>query len=360
VCSLPVVGRPLAFYMGCDSRNEYIYKFVSAANWDNADIGRGLAAGDKYLDEGRLYVAKFDADGSGSWIELTLADARISGYAAYTFANQADVLVNARLAADAVGATKMDRPEWGAVNPANGEVYFTLTNNSNTNRTPTKTDAVNPRAYADADGRKSSGNPNGHIVRFREQDGLATATRFAWDIFLFGAEEDAGAANVSALTAKNAFSSPDGLWFSASTGICWIETDDGAMTDECHCMLLAAIPGKVGDGGKVTVQNTMTVSGAVVSGTQDTFVGAALGEAKLRRFLVGPKGCEITGLTESADGKTLFVNIQHPGENTPALGTAAAFTLESGWPATQGYGPAGRPRSATIAITRTDGDRIGV
>jgi uncharacterized protein len=359
VCSLPVAGRPLAFYMGCDSRNEYIYKFVSAANWDNADVGRGLAAGDKYLDEGRLYVAKFNADGSGSWIELTLADARIAGYAAYTFANQADVLVNARLAADAVGATKMDRPEWGAVNPANGEVYFTLTNNSNTNRTPTKTDAVNPRAYADADGRKSSGNPNGHIVRFREQDGLATATRFAWDIFLFGAEEDAGAANVSALTAKNAFSSPDGLWFSASTGICWIETDDGAMTDECHCMLLAAIPGKVGDGGKVTVQNTMTVSGAVVSGTQDTFVGAALGEANLRRFLVGPKGCEITGLTESADGKTLFVNIQHPGENTPALGTAAAYTLESGWPATQGYGPAGRPRSATIAITRTDGDRIG-
>lgn len=361
VCGLPVVGKPLAFYMGCDSRNEYIYKFVSAANWDAADVGGGMAAGDKYLSEGKLYAAKFNADGTGQWLELNITDPKVSGFAGYSFANQADVLVNARFAADAMGATKMDRPEWGAVNPANGEIYFTLTNNSSANRTPTKVDAANPRAYEDSDGKKSSGNPNGHIIRFKEQDSLSTAATFGWDIFLFGAEEDmAASVNLSGLTASNSFSSPDGLWFSKSTGICWIQTDDGAYTDETNCMLLAAIPGSVGDGKKVSVANSMTVSGAVVTGTQDTFIGAALGDAKLRRFLVAPKGAEVTGLTESADGKTLFVNIQHPGESTPALGVATDFAFQSQWPGNQGYGVPGRPRSATIAIVRTDGGQIGV
>jgi uncharacterized protein len=360
-CGLPVVGKPLAFYQGCDSRNEYIYKFVTAANWDDKDIGGGLAAGDKYLNEGKLYVAKFNADGSGEWIELAITDPRISGYATYPFANQADVYINARHAADAVGATKMDRPEWGAVNPANGEIYMTLTNNSSANRTPGKTDPANPRAYADADGKKFSGNPNGHIIRWKEQDGASTATRFTWDIFLFGAEEDMPAnVNLSGLTASNSFSSPDGLWFSKTTGICWIQTDDGAYTDETGCMLLAAIPGQVGDGAKVTIENKMTVSGAEVIANQDTFIGAALGEAKLRRFLVAPPGAEVTGITETADGKTLFVNIQHPGENTPAIGNADNFTFESQWPGNQGFGPAGRPRSSTIVITRTDGGVIGV
>lgn len=361
VCGKPVVGKPLAFYMGDDSRNEYIYKFVSAANWDEKDVGGGMTAGDKYLTEGKLYVAKFNADGSGQWLELTINDPKISGYSAYTFANQADVFVNARIAADALGATKMDRPEWGAVNPANGEIYMTLTNNTSANRTPGKTDPANPRAYADSDGKKSSGNPNGHIIRFKENDGASTATGFKWDIFLFGAEEDAGASiNLSGLTANNSFSSPDGLWFSKATGICWIQTDDGAYTDETNCMLLAAVPGSVGDGSKITVENKMTVSGSEVTGKQDTFIGAALGEAKLRRFLVAPKGAEVTGITESADGKALFVNIQHPGENTPAIGTAASFSFESQWPGNAGYGPAGRPRSATIVITRTDGGVIGV
>jgi secreted PhoX family phosphatase len=355
-----VVGKPLAVYMGDDSRNEYIYKFVSAANWDDKDIGGGIAIGDKYLTEGKLYAAKFNADGSGQWLELSIADAKVSGYTGYAFANQGDVFVNARIAADAVGATKMDRPEWGSVNPANGEIYMTLTNNSSANRTPVKTDAANPRAYADNDGKKGSGNPNGHIIRFKETDSASTAVSFKWDIFLFGAEEDAGAAiNLSGLTASNSFSSPDGLWFSKATGICWIQTDDGAYTDESNCMLLAALPGTVGDGSKITVDNKMTVSGADVTGRQETFIGAALGDAKLRRFLVAPKGAEVTGITESADGKTLFVNIQHPGENTPAIGAAAAFTFESQWPGNMGYGPAGRPRSATIVITRTDGGVIG-
>lgn len=355
--SVPAAGKPLAVYQGCDSQNEYIYKFVTAANWDPKDVGGGLAAGDKYLNEGKLYVAKFNADGTGQWLELTMADPKISGYSTYAFANQADVYVNARHAADAVGATKMDRPEWGTVNPANGEIYFALTNNSS--RTPAKVDAANPRSYNDADGNKRSGNPNGHIIRFKEKDSLASATAFTWDIFLLGAEEDASAAiNLSGLTVNNALSSPDGLKFGEVTGILWIQTDDGAYTDETNCMLLAAIPGTVGDGKKVSVDSSLTASGATTTAKVDTFIGAALGDAKLRRFMVGPKGCEVTGLVESPDGKTLFVNIQHPGETTPAIGTATEFTFQSQWPGSQGYGVAGRPRSATIAISRTDGGKI--
>ncbi len=353
-CSLPKAGQPLAFYMGCDSRNEYIYKFVSSAAWDPKDIGGGTVAGDKYLNEGKLYVARFDADGRGQWIELDIQDPRIANYAAFKFANQGEIYVHTRHAADAVGATKMDRPEWAAVNPKNGEVYITLTNNSAANRTPGRVDAANPRAYMDADGKRGAGNPNGHIIRFREDGDRSAATGFRWDIFLFGAEEDAGDANLSGLSARNSFSSPDGLWFSPSTGICWIQTDDGAMTDETHCMMLAALPGQVGDGRKVTVKNRMLVDGVEQTGTQETFVGATLGEARLRRFLIGPKGSEITGVTEAPGGRALFVNIQHPGEDSKSVGAP-----DSQWPGNKGYGRLGRPRSATIVITRNDGGVIG-
>jgi secreted PhoX family phosphatase len=351
--------------MGCDSRNEYIYKFVTTATWSEADIGGGMVAGDKYLNEGKLYVAKFNSDGSGQWLELNVSNASISGYTTFAFANQAEVLVHTRIAADAAGATKMDRPEWGSVNPANGEIYFALTNNNSSNRTPAKVDAANPRAYVDPDGKKSSGNPNGHIIRFKETGNLSTATAFTWDIFLFGAEEDSAASvNISQLTSKNSLSSPDGLWFSKSTGICWIQTDDGAFTDETNCMLLAAVPGKVGDGGEFVVANEMSTA-TPTTGTQKTFVGGILGESRLRRFLVAPKGAEVTGLTETADGKTLFVNIQHPGENTAKLGTNPIYTFESQWPGNGGglsaaHGPAGRPRSATLMITKDDGGKIGL
>jgi len=365
VCSLPVVGSPLAFYMGCDSRNEYIYKFVTTATWSAADIGGGMAAGNKYLNEGKLYAAKFNDDGTGQWLELNISNPAIKNYSQFAFANQAEVLVHTRIAADAVGATQMDRPEWGAVNPANGEVYFTLTNNSVANRTPVSTNAANPRAYADPDGRMGTGNPNGHIIRFKEAGNLSTATTFTWDIFVFGAEDDSAAdVNISKLSRNNSFSAPDGLWFSYSTGICWIQTDDGAFTDEANCMLLAAVPGKVGDGGQFVVANTMTTP-TPSTAAQRTFVGGILGESRLRRFLVAPKGAEVTGLTETADGKTLFVNIQHPGELTAALGTSSDFTYESQWPSNGGgipakYGSGKRPRSATLMITKADGGKIGM
>lgn len=359
---LPVVGKPLTVYLGDDSRNEYMYKFVSKALWSAADANPAdrMATGDKYLDEGTLYVAKFSADGSGQWIELSMANATVKAYAAYAFADLADICVNTRLAGDAVGATKMDRPEWGGVNPVTGEYYQTLTNNSNRNVDATGSsqlvpDNANPRAYADVDGNKGKGNPNGHILRMKEG---ATVGTFVWDVYLFGAEADADKAmiNLSNLTDDQDMSSPDGLVFSPSTGICWIQTDDGAYTDVTNCMMLAAIPGKVGDGAAQTLSYTKADTTKLNVVTQ---VGAKPAADKLKRFLVGPKDSEITGFCETPDGKAIFINIQHPGEGTKMLDVADPTKYTSQWPSNAGYGVGKRPRSATIVITKDDGGRIG-
>ena len=364
--SNPVAGQPLAVYMGDDSRNEYIYKFVSTATWSAADATAAdrLAAGDKYLDSGKLYVAKFGADGSGQWIELAMGNPAIAAYAAYKFVDLADIVINARLAADAVGATKMDRPEWCSVNPANGEIYYTLTNNSNRAAEPTggsqlAPDSANPRAYTDMKGtRAQAGNPNGHILRIKEGSGASAATIFTWDVYLFGAEAgaDGGKINLSSLTADQDFSSPDGLAFSPNTGICWIQTDDGAYTDVTNCMMLAAVPGTVGDGAKTTLSYPKAAGGALAV---DTFIGKKPTADTLKRFLVGPAGSEITGIAETPDGKTMFVNIQHPGETTLQANLGDPTKYTSQWPSNAGYGPGKRPRSATIVITKNDGGRIG-
>lgn len=369
---IATVGKPLAVYMGDDSRGEYIYKFVTAKTWAAADAepANRITTGDAYLDSGKLYVAKFNADGKGQWIELSIDNALIKAYATYTFADQADVLVNARLAADAVGATKMDRPEWCAVHPTTGEVYYTLTNNSNRALIATGSqiglDAANPRAYTDVKGTATNqtGNVNGHIIRIAETGSETAATTFAWDVYLFGAEAgaDASRINVSALTKDQDFSSPDGLWFSHNTGLCWIQTDDGAYTDVSNCMMLVGVPGKVGDGAKTTLTYTQT-DGTVLA-TIDTYVGKKPTADTLKRFLVGPVDCELTGCTETPDGKTLFANIQHPGESLAPADIADPSKYKSHWPGNVGYqATAGnvtsRPRSATIAITKNDGGRIG-
>jgi secreted PhoX family phosphatase len=357
VFAKPVAGKPVVVYSGDDSRGEYMYKFVSTATWNPADASPSnrLTAGDKYLDDGIMYVAKFNADGTGTWLALSFGSNGITGKnAAYGFADQADVDLHTRLAADAAGATKMDRPEWAAVDPLTGAVYLTLTNNNASVRSLAATDAPNPRHYNDPKGSTAQyGNPNGHIIRWLEPS--PEATTFTWDIYLFGAAADADAqnVNVSGLSADNDFSSPDGLWFSEATNVLWIQTDDGAFTDVTNCMLLAALPGAVGDGGAKTITSTDS-TGA----TKDvaTHVGVAPG-AKLKRFLVGPVGCEITGLAENGDGTALFVNIQHPGEDTPAADLA---NPASRWPdRTNGAAPA-RPRSATLVITKNDGGKIGL
>lgn len=353
--SKPVVGKPLAIYMGDDAQNEYIYKWVSQKSWVAADATRSdrVAVGDEYLDTGKLYVAKFNGDGTGQWLELSTANPAVASYATYAFADAGDVAMHSRIAGDAAGATKMDRPEWCGVHPTTGDVYFTLTNNSS--RTVAGVDAANPRAYSDIKGASTtqSGNVNGHILRVKDAAGDPAALTFAWDVFLFGAESGASPTlvNLSGLTDAQDFSSPDGLVFSQSTGICWIQTDDGAYTDTTNCMMLASLPGTVGDGAKLTLNYGAT--------SLSTYVGKKPTADTLKRFFVGPVDQEITGMCETPDGKVMFINVQHPGDATKAADLADPSKYTSQWPSNVGYGAGKRPRSGTVMITKNDGGRIG-
>jgi len=360
-----VSGVRPAWYMGDDAAGDYLYKFVSSAAWAPADANttNRLATGDKYLDNGTVYVARFNADGSGQWLPLVFGTAPLNAAnATYSFADQADVLLNARLAGDALGATRMDRPEWTAVNPANGEMYLTLTNGPTRNGTTLPLDAANPRTYVDPPSTARN-NRNGHIIRLREAGDTTEALSFTWDIYVFAAGSDLDAVNInlSALNDTNDMSSPDGLWFSRSANaggvgspLLWVQTDDGAYTDVTNCMMLVGQPGRVGDG---TVRNVTSTNAAGAQVTVQTRIGALPG-TNLRRFLVGPKECEITGIDSTPDGRTVFVNIQHPGEDTT---TGFPNTFPSNWPANQTVPTAvSRPRSATIVITKNDGGVVGV
>ncbi|MGP4849164.1 PhoX family protein, partial [Marinobacter sp. 1Y8] len=199
-------GKPVVFYMGDDARGEYIYKFVSKAMWSNSDIGGGLQAGDKYLNDGTLYVAVFNEDGSGEWKALVHGQNGLDAFnSVLPFNGQDEVLVFARAAADAAGATKMDRPEWVSVSPMTGDVYVTLTNNKYRGvRDDQPVSASNPRSYQSSG--KALGNDNGHIIRWAEAGGDHAATSFEWDIYLFGAPSDLSAENLSQLNDNNDFS----------------------------------------------------------------------------------------------------------------------------------------------------------
>lgn len=406
--SLAVVGKPLAFYMGCDSRGEYIYKFVSKKLWVAADANRAdrLSVGAEYMDDGTIYAARFNANGTGTWVKLDLSNPDVAAGvpisaqnpAGYQFASLADICVNTRLAGGAAGATRMDRPEWTSVNPKNGEIYITLTENPDRGNTTTVSgnnipnpdvDPANPRYWLDSKGISSQnpaaipaqrGNVNGHIVRIREDADDAGAVSFKWDIFLFGAQAKADTGiddvnyqanvNLSGLSEFNDLSKPDGCWFSKASGILWIETDDNTYTDVTNAMLLAAVPGTYGDGGPITVVNKADGSPnrtVTTDKTVQTFMGKKMTDVTFKRFLTAPTGAEVTGVAESPDGKALFVNIQHPGENTSAANFNAGI-FESNWPGngmgiTAAYGPGGpsaRPRSSTLMITKNDGGIIGL
>lgn len=311
-------GEPIVFYSGHDSRFEYLYKFVSEAKWDprDAEPSNRLNAGDKYMDKGTLYVAKFNDDGSGTWLPLTLNSKTTNGgKLGDTFDSQAALIVNTAGAADLVGATPMDRPEWCSVDPMTGTAYLTLTNNNKRK----EANSANPRVN----------NKFGHVIRWDEGK---TAGEFDWDIFVFGspAVEDKSI-NRSGLTDMNQFASPDGLAFDAR-GILWIQTDNGAdeVTGYTNDQMLAVVPSQLTDDQG---------NSAVID---------AKNQAQLKRFFVGPNGCEVTGFTISPDFKSLFVNIQHPA-NWPSSDDATAQT--------QGNV---RPRASTVVIRREDGGEIAV
>lgn len=324
----PRAGKPLAFYMGDDARFEYLYRFVSDEPWDPADAKRSdrLAVGAKYLDRGTLYAARFDEDGSGRWLPLTPQavgkDGRRLGE---IFGGLDGIILNSREAADQVGATPMDRPEWTATHPINGDIYLSLTNNS-------KRDAA--RGANPANPRLD--NVNGHIVRWHDDSG---SDAFAWDLFLFGSPAGAPAdVNRSGLTELNQFASPDGLAFDPR-GILWIQTDngiDGGRKNEVarriNDQMLAVVPQAIAD---------RQGSGPAIGPAE---------QAALRRFFVGPNEAEITGFAFSPDYTTIFLNVQHPS-NWPAYGSDDATVAAQGKV---------RPRSATVVIQRVDGGKIGV
>ncbi len=313
-------GEPVIFYTGDDARFEYIYKFVSDAKWDPADANSSdpLATGSKYMDAGTLYVARFDADGTGVWLPLTTTSVATDGKTlGLHFGTLAGIIINTRGAADLMGATPMDRPEWGAVSPINGDVYFTLTNNTKR----TEANAANPRID----------NDYGHIIRWSETGAAA----FEWEIFVFGSNDGASAdINLSGLTDLNEFASPDGLSFD-SRGILWIETDNGSdVADDTNDQVLAVVP----------------TSLPATAANGSTPVISADNQAEIRRFFVGPNGCEVTGVAYSPDNTSIFFNIQHPG-NWPYTTDAAAVTPD---------GTTVRPRASTVVIQKTDGGKIGV
>ncbi|MCZ0927271.1 PhoX family phosphatase [Halomonas janggokensis] len=351
-------GQPVVYYSGHDARNEYVYKYVSDAAWDPADANRPgeaydrLAIGHKYLDNGTLYVARFHADGSGEWLPLTpdaqTQDGRTLA-AALGLADDdaAGIIINTCDAADLLGATPMDRPEWASVDPASGEVYLTLTNNSqriaeDTQPTYTNsgerleqvgvgydlapTNAANPRANNEA----------GHIIRWRES---RLPNAFTWEVFVFGAAAD-DTDNHSGLTEMNQFASPDGLWFDErddGQGILWIQTDNGyeGVTEYTNDQLLAVVPNGLDD-----IQG----AGPVINNSN---------QQQLKRFAVGPNGCEVTGIFATPDKTALFINIQHPG-NWPADGSA--LTQD----ATVAASGQVRPRASTVVIQKRDGGPVGV
>jgi hypothetical protein len=291
-------GR-VVVYMGDDERGEFLYKFVSSGTYavggDNSEL----------LNDGTLYVAKFNDDGTGTWLALTPETTGM--------ASKAEISVLTRQAASAVGATTMDRPEWVAANPRKAEVYCCLTNNKNRGVKPnaggddTSTNGPNPRDK----------NLYGQIVRWAPIDGDHGADGFAWDLFVTAGnptvhdDASAGSANV---TAENMFNSPDGLAFD-STGLAWIQTD-----------------GNYGNEGEFAgMGNNQMLIGDPETG-------------EIKRFLVGPNECEVTGITWAPDRRTVFVGIQHPGEKGNSHFPGGGDSV---------------PRSCVVAIRRDDGGLIG-
>lgn len=289
-------------YMGDDERGEFLYKFVSDGKYQRF---ASKAENSALLESGRLYVAKFHDSGVGEWLALTPETTGMN--------SQAEVCIHTRQAASAVGATTMDRPEWVASNPYKKEVYCALTNNKNRGKKPnaggdeTPVGGPNPRKE----------NNYGQIVRWMPASGDHLATGFSWDLFVTAgnptvhANAYAGSSNVTAL---NMFNSPDGLAFD-KRGVLWVQTD-----------------------GKYTNKDEFAGQG------NNQMLAADPDTGELRRFMVGPKECEITGITWSIDGKTMFVGIQHPGEKGGSHFPGGGDSV---------------PRSSIIAITKDDGGYIG-
>jgi secreted PhoX family phosphatase len=304
-------GRAVV-YSGEDSRFEYIYKFVSR---DKIAPG-GAKANRELLDHGILYVARFDADGRGQWLPLVHGQGPL--VAANGFADQGEVVIKARQASDALKATKMDRPEWLTIDTQSGWVYCTLTNNSNRGQPGQPgVDAANPRAN----------NTMGQIIRWKEDVDFDGAG-FVWNHLVLAGDPANARQEAKGNIKGDIYGSPDGICFD-KRGVLWIQTDAAAAT--------------MHKGEYQKIGNNQMLA-----------CDPATGET--RRFLTGPTNCEITGVTLTPDGKSMFISVQHPGETPSERSDPAEPRKYANWP---DYRPDGRPRSSTVAIRRTDGGLIG-
>lgn len=306
-----IVNRDGRFvvYQGDDQQMDYVYRFVTARPMDPASS----AANRDLLDEGVLSVAVFHADGTGEWRPLVHGQAPL--LPENGFANQAQVLIEARLASDALGATPMDRPEDVEVNPKTGRVYVMLT--SNDRRKEDEVNPANPRAK----------NAFGHIVEITPQDGDHTAPRFTWDILIKCGDPaiaEVGATFSSATSREGWFANPDNCAVD-SEGRLWVATDGNS-------------PGRTGRADGIWGVETE---------------GAARGTAK--RFFSVCTGAEMCGPYFTPDDTTFFVAVQHPGESSD--GKVSTFDAPSTrWPDFQ---PAMPPRPSVVAITKIGGGRVG-
>ncbi len=312
-------GR-VVVYSGDDERNEYIYRYVSQNPWRQMR-NRGINP----LDRGTLYVAKFNANGTGEWLPLTPDNPALFGRTIE------DILINTRGAADAVGATSMDRPEWIDTFPDSLVAIATLTNNSRRGTTPPSTN--NPDGSTTADSARppvDAANPRannvyGHIIRWEYQNDW-TENTFQWDIFALGGDPAVPAHSSTIIGDK--YGSPDGIYV-APSGRLWIQTD---------------------------VSGSTINSGAYAGFGNNQMLCADPRTRETRRFMTGPRVCEITGVFVTPDERTMFVGIQHPGEHPTAVNDPANPKQFSSWPG----GPAsGRPRSSLIVVTKNNGGKIG-
>ncbi len=291
-------------YLGDDERGEHLYKFVSK---DKYQEGNNVA-NRNLLEEGTLYVAKFamkddKLEGDGQWLELTYGKNGL--IKENGFNSQAEVMIFARRAATQVGATTMDRPEWVAVHPDKKHVFCTLTNNKYRGvKEGQDVDGVNPRAE----------NHYGQIVRWEPTNGDHVSDTFQWDLYLIAGNPTVHKDNLYAgsdnINKDNMFNSPDGIGFDKA-GRLWIQTD-----------------GNYSNKGDFAGQG----NNQMLCGDPNT--------GEVRRFLTGPIGCEITGLTFSYDQKTMFVGVQHPSGHFPQGGNS-------------------KPRSTIVMITKDNGGVIG-
>ncbi len=296
-------GR-IVVYSGDDERFEYVFKFVSSKAFNPDD----RAANMDLLDEGTLYVAVFSEDGSGQWLPMTFGEGPLTAENGFT--SQADVLINARGAADLLGATKMDRPEDIEHNPVNGKIYMVMTNNIE-------------RGTPDGDEGPTPSNPrpenqHGHIVEVTEDGGDVTSETFAWDIFMLCGDPTDESTYFAGFPREqvSAISSPDNITFDMD-GNLWISTDGQPRTLEINDGLFA-VP---------------------VDGPE---------RGHLRQFFSAVTGAEVSGPIFTPDNTALFLSVQHPGEGG---------TFET--PITHWPDGTGAPRPSLVVIQAEDGRRIG-